>query len=261
MKGKIIRYSFIFFVLTIIIWQFSISSFADGEYNNKLLAWGFRRGENHSQPVLDVESLKILERFNGIAMGNSEKPYIYLTFDSGYEAGYTDKILEILKENDINATFFITAHYLNTATDLVKKMIQYGNTVGNHTVNHAVLPNLTDEEIKKEITTLQTAVYEATGGYEMTYFRPPRGEFSERTARIVKELGYTSVLWSSAYDDWDKSRQGRSEYGKKKILDNLHNGAIILLHSTSSDNLEMLDSMIKDAKNMGYEFRKLDEFE
>ena len=219
-----------------------------------------RRGEQHAQAVLDAESLKVLEKFNGMAMGNPDKKYVYLTFDAGYEAGYTEDILKVLKENDVTAAFFITAHYVNTATDLVKQMIQNGNIVGNHTVNHACLPSLSDDEIKEEIVKLHNSIYEVTG-YEMTYFRPPRGEFSERTSSIVESLGYTSVLWSNAYDDWDTSKQGRSDYGKRKVLDNLHNGAIILLHSTSEDNLTMLDSMIKEAKNMGYEFKSLDEFE
>ena len=260
MRDKVIRYSFIFLILVVCIVQFSIAAQADSELSNKTLAWGFRRGENHEQAFLDSESLKVLEKFNGIAMGNKEKKYIYLTFDAGYEAGYTESILKTLKENDVTATFFITAHYLNTASDLVKQMIQNGNIVGNHTVNHACLPNLNDEKIKEEIMKLHNAVYEVTG-YEMSYFRPPKGEFSERTASIVDSLGYTSVLWSNAYDDWDNSKQGRSEYGKKKVLDNLHNGAVILLHSTSKDNCDMLDSLIKEAKQMGYEFRSLDKFE
>lgn len=260
MRDKVIRYSFIFLILVVCIVQFSIAAQADTELSNKTLAWGFRRGENHEQAILDAESLKVLEKYNGIAMGNSEKKYIYLTFDAGYEAGYTESILKTLKENDVTATFFITAHYVNTASDLVKKMIQNGNIVGNHTVNHACLPNLNDEKVKEEIMKLHNTVYEVTG-YEMSYFRPPKGEFSERTASIVDSLGYTSVLWSNAYDDWDNSKQGRSEYGKKKVLDNLHNGAIILLHSTSKDNCDMLDALIKEAKQMGYEFRSLDKFE
>jgi len=260
MKDSIIRYSFIFFVLVVCLIQLTVASQANQELSNETLAWGFRRGENHTQAVLDTNSLKVLEQYDGIAMGSQEKPYIYLTFDAGYEAGFTENILKTLKENEINATFFITAHYVNTAPDLVKEMIKNGNTVGNHTVNHACLPNLTDEEIKEEIMTLHNSIYEITG-YEMTYFRPPKGEFSERTANVVQNLGYTSVLWSNAYDDWDTSKQGRSDYGKQKVLDNLHNGAIILLHSTSEDNMIMLDSMIKEAKNMGYEFKSLDEFE
>jgi peptidoglycan-N-acetylmuramic acid deacetylase len=138
-------------------------------------------------------------------------------------------------------------------------MIENGNIVGNHTVNHKCLPNLTDDEIKNEIMKLHNAVYEKIG-YEMTYFRPPKGEFSERTTSLINDLGYTSVLWSSAYDDWDTEKQGREEYGKKKILDNLHNGSVILLHATSKDNSVILDDLIKEIKAQGYEIRSLNDF-
>lgn len=162
MKDKLIRYSFIFLILTVSIIQFSIASQADSELSNEMLAWGFRRGENHEQAVLDSKSQKVAEKYNGIAIGNKEKKYIYLTFDSGYEAGYTEGILKILKENDVKAAFFITAHYLNTASDLVKQMIQNGNIVGNHTVNHANLTGLSNDEIKEEIMKLHNSVYEVT---------------------------------------------------------------------------------------------------
>lgn len=195
-----------------------------------------------------------------LLFGNSEKKYIYLTFDCGYEAGYTEKILQVLSGNDVNATFFITAHYLNSAGDMVKKMIEAGNLIGNHTVNHKELVNLSDDEIRKEIMDLHNAVYEKFE-YEMKYFRPPKGEFSERVLSVTNSLGYKSIFWSNTYDDWDKNNQGRGEYGKKKILENLHNGSIILLHSTSEDNSIILDDIIKEAKNMGYEFKSLDEFE
>ena len=149
---------------------------------------------------------------------------------------------------------------MNTASDIVKRMIEDGHIVGNHTVNHKCLPNLRDEEIKDEVMKLHNAVYEKFG-YEMKYFRPPKGEFSERVISKVKELGYTTVMWSSAYDDWDKNKQGRTEYGKKKILDNMHNGCVLLLHSTSEDNSKILNEVIKEVKNMGYEFKNIDEFE
>ena len=129
MKDRIIRYSFICLILVVCVLQFSIASQADQELSNDVLAWGFRRGENHEQAVLDNESLKVVEKFNGIAMGNPEKKNIYLTFDAGYEAGYTEGILKVLKENDVSAAFFITAHYVNTEPELVKKMIQNGNIV------------------------------------------------------------------------------------------------------------------------------------
>ena len=122
------------------------------------------------------------------------------------------------------------------------------------------MPEIELDTIKKEVMNLHTAVYEKFG-YEMKDIRPPKGEFSERTISYTNSLGYTTVLWSLAYDDWDENKQGREAYGKSKVLDNLHNGAIILLHSNSKDNANILDSVIKEAKNNGYEFKSLDEFE
>ena len=193
-------------------------------------------------------------------MGNSEKPFIYLTFDLGYEAGYTSQILDTLKENNVKASFFITAHYLNTQEALVKRMIEEGHIVGNHTVNHKELVKLSDEEIKEEINNLSQSIYDKFG-YEMTFFRPPKGEYSERVIKIASELNYKTVLWSSAYDDWNENKQGREEYGKAKILDNLHNGCILLLHATSKDNMNILDYVIKETISKGYIFKNLDDFE
>lgn len=228
--------------------------------SNKKIGWGIKRNDNHEQPDLGSINLRLINEYNGIAMGNKEKKYVYLTFDQGYEAGYTEKILNTLKENNVKATFFITGHYLNTQSDLVKRMIEEGHIVGNHTVNHYSMPDINDEKIKEEVMKLQTAVYEKTG-YEMKYIRPPKGEYSERTLALTNQLGYTTVMWSLAYDDWDEKKQGRTEYGKAKVLDNIHPGCVILLHSTSKDNAEILDDVIKRIKDMGYEFKSLDDFE
>ena len=122
------------------------------------------------------------------------------------------------------------------------------------------MPMLNNEQIKEEVMKLHTAIYDKYG-YEMKYIRPPKGEYSEASVAYCNTLGYTTVMWSFAYDDWDENKQGREEYGKKKVLDNIHNGAIILLHATSKDNSNILDFCIKEIKNMGYEFASLDEFE
>lgn len=259
MKEKIIRHFCAFLLLLVCILQFSLYSQAN-TLDNDILAWGFRRGENHEQSTLDTASEKVIKDYKGIAMGNKESNFVYLTFDCGYEQGYTEKILDVLKENNVKATFFITAHYLNTASDIVKRMIEEGHIVGNHTVNHKCLPNLSDEEIKKEIMDLHNAVFEKFG-YEMKYFRPPKGEFSQRVIDIVTKLNYTTVMWSSAYDDWDNEKQNREEYGKNKILDNIHNGCVLLLHATSKDNSVILDDVIKKTREMGYEFKNINEFE
>ena len=145
-------------------------------------------------------------KYDGYGIGNETSNKIYLTFDEGYEAGYTEKILDTLKEKQVTATFFITAHYLNTNEDLVKRMIEEGHIVGNHTVNHKSMPDLSDEQIKDEILKLHQAIYEKTG-YEMKYIRPPKGEYSERTLAVTKELGYTNVMWTFGYLDYDENVQ------------------------------------------------------
>ena len=238
----------------------TVETSSTGVVSDKKIEWGIKRGDNHEQPDLGSENRRIIDQYEGISIGNSEKPYIYLTFDCGYEAGYTEKILEVLKQNDVKATFFITGHYLNSQPELVQRMIDEGHIIGNHTADHICMPESTNEQIKEDVMELHTALYDKFG-YEMKYIRPPKGEYSERTVAYTNTLGYTTVMWSFAYDDWDENKQGREDYGKQKILDNVHNGEVILLHSTSKDNCNILDYCIKEIKNMGYEFRSLDEFE
>jgi len=211
------------------------------------------------QPDVGATNKQVLEENDGICLGKDTEKTIYLTFDEGYEAGYTESILKTLKENNVKATFFITSHYLNTASELVQTMIEEGHIVGNHTVNHKSMPEITDEEIEKEIMQLHQAVYEKFN-YEMKYIRPPKGEFNERTLKKLQELGYKTVMWSFAYFDWDEKKQPSIEEAKEMIINNFHNGEIMLLQTNSKTNSEVLDAIIKEAKNQGYEFKSLDEF-
>ena len=229
-------------------------------YDNKKIEWGIKRNSNHEQPDLGSKNKEMMEKYNGLCIGNNSQKNIYLTFDAGYEAGYTIKILDVLKEKGVSATFFITSHYLNTANEQVKRMIEEGHIIGNHTVNHKSMPEITDEEIEQEVMKLHQAVYEKYN-YEMRYIRPPKGEFSERTLKKCEDLGYKTVMWSFAYCDWDENKQPTIEEGKKKIVDNFHPGEIILLHSNSKTNSEILADIIDEARNQGYEFKTLDEFE
>lgn len=231
-----------------------------GAISNKTIGWGIKRNDNHEQPDVGEQNKKILEENNGICLGSNEKKKIYLTFDEGYEAGYTPKILETLKNNNVKATFFITAHYVNTQEELVKQMISEGHIIGNHTVNHKSMPTLTNEQIKTEVMDLHQVMLEKFN-YEMKYIRPPKGEYSERTIIETNKLGYKTVMWSFAYEDWNENKQPDEEKSKEKILKNLHNGEIMLLHGNSKTNTNILDTIIKEAKNMGYEFKSLDEFE
>ena len=228
------------------------------ELSNKKIGWGIKRNDNHEQPDLGKANKEILEKNNGIAMGNNNEKYIYLTFDEGYEAGYTPQILKTLKENNITATFFITAHYLNTQPELVKRMIDEGNIVGNHTVNHKSMPSLTEEQINTEVMDLHKAIYEKFQ-YEMKYIRPPMGEFSEKSLNVTNSLGYKTVMWSFAYEDWNENKQPDENQAKKKILDNVHNGEIMLLHGNSKTNTNILSDIIDEIRGLGYEFKSLDE--
>lgn len=227
--------------------------------SNDKIGWGIKRNDNHNQPDLGSTNKALIDKYNGIAMGNKEDKSIYLTFDCGYEAGYTAKILDVLKEKNVQGTFFITAHYLNTASDLVERMINEGHIVGNHTVNHKSMPELSDDEINSELMKLNQSLYEKFG-YEMRYMRPPKGEFSERTLSITESLGFKTVMWSFAYVDWNEDNQPSQDEALNKILSNLHNGEVMLLHATSKTNSEIMGQIIEGAQNQGFEFKSLEEF-
>ena len=257
---KILVYSMaVFLLLVIATIDNSKSITTSSMLNNKKIEWGIKRNNNHIQPDLGSENKRIIEANGDIAIGNKDEPFVYLTFDCGYEAGYTNTILDILKENNVKAAFFVTGHYVNSAGDLVQRMISEGHIVGNHTVNHYSIPEITLEKLTDEVMKLHQSVYEKFG-YEMKYFRPPKGEYSEKTLSEIKKLGYVTVMWSFAYDDWDQAKQGREAYAKEKILSNIHNGCVMLLHATSKDNSNILDEVIKQIKEDGYEFKTLDEF-
>ena len=256
--------SFLLIILLIIIFKWDTTVDVANtktivSLSNTKIGWGISRKKEHVQPDLGSRNRELLKKYEGIDMGNSEQKVVYLTFDEGYEAGHTKQILETLKKHNVKATFFITAHYLNSQEELVKQMIEENHIIGNHTKNHPSLPDLKDEEIENEIMDLHKAVYQKFN-YEMKYIRPPKGEFSERTLYITKKLGYTTVMWSLAYDDWDENKQNREDYAKQKILDNIHPGAVILLHANSKDNANILDECIQSIKNSGYEIKSLDEF-
>lgn len=229
--------------------------------SNKKCAWGFVRQKNEVRPQFSAGYTKVLDDYEGIYAGDPEQKVIYLTFDEGYENGYTASILDTLKEKDCPATFFVTKPYVKQNQELVKRMIDEGHIVGNHTVNHPSMPEVADDEkLKSEITGLHDYVKDLFD-YDMEFLRPPKGEYSERTVAISRELGYRTVLWSSAYDDWDVNKQGRLEYARGMILNYLHNGCVMLLHAVSKDNTELLGEVIDEIRNRGYEIRALTEFE
>ena len=192
-------------------------------------------------------------QLGAMAINESDKR-IELTFDQGYENGYTARILDTLKEKNVKATFFLVGDYAEKNPELVKRMIEEGHTVGNHTQNHPSMPTLTADEIKTEVMTLHDYVKKHFG-YEMTELRPPMGEFSEFSLDETSKLGYTTKLWSFAYKDWLTDDQPDPAYAKEKLIGAAHEGAIYLLHSVSSTNAEILGDVIDGIRAKGFEFR------
>ena len=227
-------------------------------YDNKTISWGFKKVKN-AQPDVPQNWKDILSRFDGYYIGDSSKKVLYLTFDEGYENGYTGKILDILKSTSTPAAFFVTGPYLERETALIKRMVDEGHIVGNHTINHPSMPSVIDDEkLKKELTGLDEKFFALTQK-NMKFVRPPMGEFSERTLAISKNLGYKTIFWSSAYVDWNVKTQKCADYAFEQVTNQFHNGCIILLHAVSEDNMEALPEIIKDALSKGYTFESLNE--
>lgn len=226
--------------------------------NNKLLSWGIRRKPNNETPDADPGAPKMLKKYYGVYIGDTSCKTVYLTFDEGYENGYTSKILNVLRDNNVKAAFFITGPYLNEHQDLVRRMVEEGHIVGNHTIHHPSLPSCDDRRLEEEVLGLSRAFKEKFGE-DMKYLRPPKGEYSERSLEITSRLGYCNVFWSFAYDDWYRDKIRGADYAYNKVLSNLHNGAVLLLHAVSKDNAEALDKIIKTVKEKGYSFGTLDD--
>ncbi len=227
------------------------------------LHWYCKRNADHAQPGLDPE-LSLISDVGGFFVDashgddNADK-VIYLTFDAGYENGNVAKILDVLQEQQVHGAFFILGNLIKRSPELVTRMADEGHLVCNHTYTHKNITKLTKQELSEELTSLENAYSELTGKQMAKYFRPPEGTFDKASLDHVRESGYKTVFWSFAYADWDNNKQMSAQAAKKKILDNLHNGEIMLLHPTSATNAEILGDVICDLKQMGYRFGTLDE--
>ena len=220
--------------------------------------WGFRRIEG-ARPEFTAKQRKDMDTYGCIYMGKEDEG-IYLTFDEGYEAGYTEHILDTLKEKNVPAAFFITGDYLEKEPALVKRMVEEGHIVGNHTENHPSLPTVTDDQKARAEISILSDHFKAQTGQEMKYFRAPKGEYNERTLALVRDMGYTDVFWSFAYQDWEQGKTRGKEYAVQKVTEGLHGGIVILLHAVSPDNAEALGEIIDAARAKGLVFRSLDAY-
>lgn len=222
-------------------------------------SWGLSFRQEGAPPVGNADRQQ-LRQYDAAYLGDPSKKVLYLTFDAGYENGSTEKILDILKEQQVPAAFFLVGNYIEKNADLVRRMEAEGHIVGNHTMHHKDMSKITDEAaFTRELQDLE-ALYQETVGKPMPkYYRPPQGIYSEENLRLAQKLGYKTVFWSLAYVDWNNDSQPTREQAFKKLLPRTHPGAVILLHSTSKTNAEILGELIEKWKSEGYQFGTLEE--
>ncbi|MGL4521716.1 MAG: delta-lactam-biosynthetic de-N-acetylase [Bacilli bacterium] len=225
---------------------------------NHPIHWGFQRAKNETPPQAGAVLDRMLEKYDAFYLGDTKKKMIYLTFDNGYENGYTAKILDVLREKKVPAAFFVTGAYLRTAPNLVQRMVNEGHVVGNHSYHHPDMTTISDEEIREELQQVVADYTKVTGKTEMHYLRPPRGVFSERVLKVARDEGYVSVFWSLAFVDWRVDAQRGEEYSYQNVMKQIHPGSVLLLHAVSSDNAAALGRIIDDLHKRGYTFETLD---
>ena len=221
--------------------------------------WGLGFGAEGTKPAGNV-SAEELKQYNAWYVASSEEKVIYLTFDAGFENGNTPAILDALKKHSVPAAFFLVGNYLETSPELVKRMVEEGHTVGNHTYHHPDMGSISDQAaFQKELEDLE-ALYEQVTGQEMTkFYRPPQGKYSESNLKMANAMGYQTFFWSLAYVDWYENDQPTKEEAFEKLLGRIHPGAIVLLHSTSATNAQILDELLTKWEEMGYRFGRLED--
>lgn len=221
-------------------------------------AWGLSFQAEGKPPTGPAEQRQ-LQRYDAAYLGDPSQPVIYLTFDSGYENGSTEKILDTLKKHNVPAAFFLVGNYIEKNPDLVRRMVDEGHIVGNHTMHHYDMSKLADKKaFTKELQDLETLFQQTTGKALPKFYRPPQGLYSQENLQMAKELGYQTVFWSLAYVDWNNDSQPTREEAFSKLLPRIHNGAVVLLHSTSATNAEILDELLTKWEAMGYQFASID---
>ena len=220
-------------------------------------SWGLGFGAQGQAPTGNV-SAETLAPYNAYYVGDTSQKVIYLTFDVGYENGYTAPILDALKKHGVPATFFLVSNYLDTAPELVKRMVAEGHTVANHTAHHPDMSKLsTEAAFTAELSALEEQYRTLTGKEMAKFYRPPQGKYSEENLKMAHRLGYSTFFWSLAYVDWYVDKQPTREEAMKKLTSRIHPGAIVLLHSTSATNATILDDLLTEWKRMGYTFGRL----
>ncbi len=221
--------------------------------------WGLSF-QTEGQPPVGNVSADALRKWDAYFLGDTNEKIIYLTFDCGYENGYTNIILDALKKHNAPAAFFVVGHMIESAPEIISRMAREGHIVANHTFNHPDMSGISNKDaFLKELNSLEELYRDTTGSEMPKLYRPPRGSYSEENLRLAKELGYKTVLWSLAYVDWYTDNQPTKEEAFSKLLPRIHNGAVVLLHSTSRTNAEIMDELLTKWEEAGYRFGSLTE--
>lgn len=219
--------------------------------------WGLSFQTEGAAPIGNATAEELAE-YNACYVGDTSKKVIYLTFDCGYENGYTESILDALKKHNAPAAFFVVGNMIESAPDIIRRMVNEGHIVGNHTYHHPDMSAISDPAaFQQELETLEALYQETTGEEMLKFYRPPQGKYSEENLKQAHELGYQTVFWSLAYVDWYVDDQPTAEQAYSKLLPRIHDGAIVLLHSTSRTNAEILDDLLTKWEEMGYSFAPL----
>ncbi|MBO5170535.1 MAG: polysaccharide deacetylase family protein [Oscillospiraceae bacterium] len=222
-------------------------------------SWGLSFRQEGSAPV-GTAGMEQLRQYDAAYLGDTREKVLYLTFDAGYENGCTEQVLDTLKKHQVNAAFFLVGNYIERNADLVRRMVEEGHIVGNHTMHHYDMSKLSQKEtFSRELTDLEELFRQTTGKELPKFYRPPQGVYSQENLKMAKELGYKTVFWSLAYVDWLNDKQPTREEAFRKLLPRTHNGAVVLLHSTSKTNAEILDDLLTQWENLGYRFGTLEE--
>ena len=222
-------------------------------------SWGLSFHQQGMAPKGNA-SADELAAFDAAFLGDTTQKRIYLTFDSGYENGCTEKILDVLTAHHVPAAFFLVGNYVERNPELVKRMISEGHIVGNHTMHHYDMSRIKEQaNFEKELTDLEALYEQITGQPMAKFYRPPQGIYSRENLQQARDLGYKTVFWSLAYADWDNKAQPSREHAMSKLLPRIHNGAVVLLHSTSKTNGEILDEVLTQWEKMGYSFGDISE--
>lgn len=238
-----------------------ISTYYTQNASTQEIDWYIVPNRNNLPPEPNKIASTMFKNYNAHYIGNVEKKALYLTFDEGYENGYSSQILDILKKHNVPAAFFVVKPYIRTNKDLILRMVNEGHLVCNHSSNHPSMAKITNNtKFNKEFEEVEEEFKKLTNLDMPKYFRPPMGKFSEQSLKLTNDLGYKSIFWSLAYKDFDIKNQPSKEKAIDTILSRVHNGSIILLHAVSKTNVEILEYILLNLKSQGYEFRPLTDF-